>query len=304
MAEEVSEMFVYEYQHLDDLSFIKPIEEHFGDSLDEVFVNELKQLLLSCGWEGDGQLGVIWFPPFVEVGYEDTWGNYVYHVKQSNNGMSFLASSQPLPFARLLSQNEFESDSMKYMLPLRTPNYFDESRNIIQFDVDIFKEDLHKFKQSLLKELQALQSIEDIELNNELREKILGYNQSMIVQCLHGFIDSCYLNVLREVLSEGNNSNLKLSKSAVKIDLSKHDEMSGEWLTIQMIISDIWRAYKFEGFTSKLSKLINPFNYKIDPKIRKTILKHVLIRNCIQYHEWHLDAFSLKQMQIGESNIV
>ncbi|MBW9317315.1 hypothetical protein, partial [Bacillus subtilis] len=135
MTEQVNEMFVYEYQHLDDLSFIKPIEEHFKDNPNKEFIDELKQLFRSCGWEGDGRLGVIWLPPFVEIGHEDTWGNYIYHVKQSNNGISFLASSNPLPFARLLSQNEIEIDSVKYMRPLRTPNYFNETQNIIQSNV-------------------------------------------------------------------------------------------------------------------------------------------------------------------------
>ncbi|CAF1786146.1 hypothetical protein [Bacillus subtilis] len=304
MAEQVNEMFVYEYQHLDDLSFIKPIEEHFKDSPNEgpneEFIDELKQLFRSCGWEGDGQLGVIWLPPFVEIGHEDTWGNYIYHVKQYNNGISFLASSYQLPFARLLSQNEIELDSVKYMMPLRTPNYFNETLNIIEPNVDWFKRNINKYRESLIKELQAIQSIPG-ELNDELTEKILGYNQGMIVQLLNGFIDSCYLNILMEVLSDGNNSNLKLSKSSAKIDLSRHDEMTGEWLTIQMIIGDIWKSYKFEGFKDKLAKLIKPFNYKINSNIKKTILKHVLIRNCIQHHNWGLDSSSLIQMQIGES---
>lgn len=98
---DVSQLRVYSYQFLDDLSFIhKPSDVPiFYDmkpgELDQ-FVDAVRRLFLAAGWEGDGDLGILWLPPFVDVGIEDTWGTYVWHVKQSNNGTSWLASSAPL----------------------------------------------------------------------------------------------------------------------------------------------------------------------------------------------------------------
>lgn len=288
MAQYVKDMFVYEYTFLDDLSFIKPIEEYFNtdykDALEELFKNN--------GWEGDGEIGVIWFPPFIGVGEEDTHGHYVFHVKQSNNGISFLASSIRLPFARLLEQNEFS----KHPKVFNTDGY--EEVNIVQCEVNSLKEILTSYKNNIIKELDALTTMSDTDLAKEIKEKILGYNQSMIILYLNEFIDDCYLNILMEVLNNGNSSNIKLSRSSVKIDLSRHypdeeDGAKGDWLTIQMMISDIWKSYKFEGFKEKLNKLIKPLEYVISPDIKKEILKHVVIRNCIQHHDWQLEASSL-----------
>lgn len=314
MSNQIKDMYVYEYQHLDDLSFIKPIEDHFTsdyfyikpDNIEEK-ISEIKQLFSSHGWEGDGDIGVIWFPPFVGAKGEDTFGHYVYHVKQLNNGTSFLGSSEPLPFASLLSQDEFED-----VLPGLKRSYPNkEEINIIQYDVEYLMENLFSYKNKLEHELQAVESVSDIKLNEELKEKVLGYNQCMIIYHLNDFLDHCYYNLLREVLNEGNNSNLKLSRSSAKIDLSKHyaeDEYyprGDSWLTIEMIINDIWQSYRYESFKDKLSKLIKPLDYdveKIVPGLKNEILKHVTIRNCIQHHNWRLEPSAVKH-NIGKDSI-
>jgi hypothetical protein len=111
--ENVKNHFVYQYQHLDDLTgILAPTEvyRNFGDfiskeiEVDEL-VEEVKKLLLKNGWEGDGDIGLIWLPPFIDVGIEDTLGTYIWHVKQKNNGISWLASPVELNFERLMAQN-------------------------------------------------------------------------------------------------------------------------------------------------------------------------------------------------------
>jgi hypothetical protein len=106
--------FVYQYQHLDDLRAVLKPAEVFGDTGQfydgdersvEERVEEVKQLFLKKGWEGDGEIGLIWLPPFVDIGIEDTHGTYIWHVKQGNNGMSWLASPVELDFKRLMDQN-------------------------------------------------------------------------------------------------------------------------------------------------------------------------------------------------------
>jgi hypothetical protein len=102
----IHKYFVYEYQHLDELEFIKDAHRYTQHipNRDEI-LKEVSHLFEHSGWEGDGDLGLIWFPPFVDAGIEDTWGFVVWHVKQSNNGTSWLASPYELPFKRLQYQN-------------------------------------------------------------------------------------------------------------------------------------------------------------------------------------------------------
>lgn len=106
--EDAQSLFVYSYQHLDDLSFVRRPENVFRETSEaklSQYVEAVKEKLQSAGWEGDGELGIIWFPPFAGVGAEDTNGAYVWCVKQSNNGTSWLASHFPMSFKALLSQN-------------------------------------------------------------------------------------------------------------------------------------------------------------------------------------------------------
>ncbi len=44
---------------------------------------------------------VLWLPPFIGVGVEDTYGVVCFHVKQSNNGTLWFASKYALPFETL-----------------------------------------------------------------------------------------------------------------------------------------------------------------------------------------------------------
>jgi hypothetical protein len=300
MLERIKDMFVYEYTFLDDLSFIKPIENFFSPEMEQKYLYELKVLFESHGWEGDGELGVIWLPPFIGVGAEDTHGHYIFHVKQENNGISYLASDIQLPFARLIEQNNFSSTLPRADRGFSSSKNYEEI-NIVQTDVDALKEKLTLYKKNIEVELGAISQITDSIIVNDLTEKILGYNQCMIVQYVTEFFDDCYLRILVEVLSDGNQSNLKLIRSSVKIDLGKHhsddDDLKGDsWLTIQMLISDIWHSFKFEGFGDKLIKLFKPLEYSISTELKQQILTHVIIRNCIQHHDWQLEASSLKSL--------
>ena len=99
---------IYTYTFLDDLSFIKDPYDYFQYE-DEYKVDEAIHLIgerfKKYGWEGDGSIGFIWVPPFVDDGILNTLGTYIWHVKQNNNGISFLASEIPLNYQRLENQN-------------------------------------------------------------------------------------------------------------------------------------------------------------------------------------------------------
>lgn len=52
----------------------------------------------------------MWFPPFVGVGPHNNYGSFVFHVKQIEDGISWIASPYVLPFHRL-----FEASDTHYL---------------------------------------------------------------------------------------------------------------------------------------------------------------------------------------------
>lgn len=88
--------YVYSYHHVDYLiPILNPL--NLIEEIDrlKIILANVTRILLQSGWEGDGEIGLIWIPPFLIHGY-DTGGFYVWHVKQDNNGTSWIASPKPL----------------------------------------------------------------------------------------------------------------------------------------------------------------------------------------------------------------
>jgi hypothetical protein len=94
---------VVSYHHIDDYRAFRPLTEFFlneepFDSLEKSEVDLLAEklrfglwdLFQEAGWEGDGQISCIFIPPCF-VPFSDTYCKVVFHVKQYNNGTSFLA---------------------------------------------------------------------------------------------------------------------------------------------------------------------------------------------------------------------
>lgn len=104
----------YAYEYLDDLSFMRPARQVF-DAWEhaEALIEAVQRRFLQLRWEGDGGMQVLWLPPFAGAGEHDNFGCYVLHVKQLNDGISWLASPVPLPFHRL-----FQPDSAAYPEPI------------------------------------------------------------------------------------------------------------------------------------------------------------------------------------------
>lgn len=104
--ERIDEFVVYQYTFLDELAYMPRAVDVLGSEPEfEAVLARIKERFRLAGWEGDGEIQLMWIPPFVGAGVEDTWGLGVWHVKQRNNGVSWLASPVALPFARLLEQN-------------------------------------------------------------------------------------------------------------------------------------------------------------------------------------------------------
>lgn len=98
----IQSYYVYTYEHIDILNFLPPAEDLLGEYDGyTALLKQVKDLFSRNGWEGDGEIRLMWFPPFLKIGVEDTWGTLAWFVKQNNNGTSFIASPAPIPYLQL-----------------------------------------------------------------------------------------------------------------------------------------------------------------------------------------------------------
>lgn len=103
VLDDVDDFYVYSFHHIDVHSFERLPWEVLDATSDQVrlLTHQLEALFRAHGWEGDGDVRLLWLPPFV-MADPDTWGVPVWHVKQSNNGTSWLAAEAPLNFPALV----------------------------------------------------------------------------------------------------------------------------------------------------------------------------------------------------------
>jgi hypothetical protein len=98
----------YQWFVVDNFDFLIPAEKildmnHYAsrEILDKLSINFSK-----AGWQGDGIIYMMWLPPFLSEDFDDCWGEYVWFVKQNDNGFSFLLSENELNFKKLLEQQD------------------------------------------------------------------------------------------------------------------------------------------------------------------------------------------------------
>jgi hypothetical protein len=298
--EHASKLNVYQYQFLDDLSFVRSPHEVFGESAKEeidAYLAALRQRFTGAGWEGDGRIGVIWFPPFVDVGIEDTWGNYVWHVKQSNNGTSWLATHEDLAFKRLREQNDTE----RYITQSPVSIMFTPGESLIKQTTKVL--------QDLSRRLKALGGISD-PVVAEVAEELLIVAQGDLVAQLNYYLDDCYLQLLIEIFENGNVSGLQLGKFKANLNPQAYiPELNGEedresevgqWFTMKGLIRDILFSYKFEPFKTKTELLFKACDFQGESDLKSELTKHVQLRNCVQHHDRHVTKDSLRQAGLKE----
>lgn len=85
---------VFTYQHIDDPEMFNNAKEYFHVEADEnpEFLLKVEKAFKENGWEGDGELGVVWIPPFFASSklLGNSYGAIIWHVKQRHGGMSFI----------------------------------------------------------------------------------------------------------------------------------------------------------------------------------------------------------------------
>lgn len=269
-------MFVYEYYYVDEYKGLINPKDVYGDNKEtEEKIEKVKEAFRKKGWEGDGEIKLIWIPSFID-GVNDDYGEFVWFVKQDNDGTSFIGSNHKLNYTKILNQNKTYS---KERIIQRV--------NVIYNDVIVFKQDIEKIKSNLLK-------VNGISSDSELKQLIIDGLQNQLITKFFEFTGYCYLRFLCHVLTEGNTDRLKLSKNmSVKLNLNDLgtlpedivlDDSASQWLTIHQLIGDIWKNYQFLPAKEQISELIKSVNYTDSDNLLTIINQHIFIRNCIQHH--------------------
>jgi hypothetical protein len=105
--EHLREFHVYGFEWIDNLHFIEPPEifiSSFGMQLAD-YLTIVRERFLQAGWHRDGEIGLLWLPPFVfPLSLKiPTVGIVLWHVKQEEDGISWLLSPIELPFEEFQS---------------------------------------------------------------------------------------------------------------------------------------------------------------------------------------------------------
>ncbi|KQV51514.1 hypothetical protein [Duganella sp. Root336D2] len=99
--EKLREFHSYGYEYIDNRQFALKPEVVLGTIERALpYVEEAKRLFLEMDWQGDGDVELLWIPPFafplsLKV---SPVGIVIWHVKQSEDGISYLLSPIELPF--------------------------------------------------------------------------------------------------------------------------------------------------------------------------------------------------------------
>ncbi len=141
LPENVENWHYFGYEYLDDLRFIQNADEILSKwEHAEKVISAVKENLKHLGWEGDGEIGILWLPPFAGAGPHDNFGCYLLHVKQLNDGISWLASPYTLPYHRL-----FQPDGVLYSKPGISPWGAERGetkrKGSVRWLSDLFKDD-------------------------------------------------------------------------------------------------------------------------------------------------------------------
>jgi hypothetical protein len=85
--------YAFPYEWIDNLHFGRKVEECVDNP--EEYLKIAKEIFLEAGWAGDGQIQLMWIPPFMFDGIPAghfTKGITIWHVKQENDGTSWIIS--------------------------------------------------------------------------------------------------------------------------------------------------------------------------------------------------------------------
>lgn len=92
LPEHLKTFKVESYEWIDNLNFtLKPSEclSNYED-----YIQIAKKMFLDAGWYGDGEIKLMWIPPFAlkNQNSDSRFGLTIWHVKQEEDGISWILS--------------------------------------------------------------------------------------------------------------------------------------------------------------------------------------------------------------------
>lgn len=96
---ELENFQMYGFEWIDNLHFLQDPAMFLGQRSVE-YIKTAEERFRQIGYQGDGEVNLLWLPPFVfplELGIPPE-GVVVWHVKQVEDGVSYLLSPVGLPF--------------------------------------------------------------------------------------------------------------------------------------------------------------------------------------------------------------
>jgi hypothetical protein len=101
--EKLQEFPAYGLQYIDNRLFALSPEKLLGTQLAMPYIRAAAARFDAMGWEGDGEIELLWLPSFVFPRSADIGpvGVVIWHVKQDEDGFSFILSPVQLPFEKL-----------------------------------------------------------------------------------------------------------------------------------------------------------------------------------------------------------
>ena len=98
--EKLREFESYGVEYIDNRLFAMSPEKLVGTRAALPYIEVASELFKNMGWAGDGDIELLWLPAFVfplSAGIPSV-GVVIWHVKQNEDGLSYLLSPVQLPF--------------------------------------------------------------------------------------------------------------------------------------------------------------------------------------------------------------
>lgn len=98
--ENLKSFYQYMYEWIDNLNFTLNPSEILENASE--YIDFASSLFLEMGWDGVGDIQLMWIPPFMlntQSNIDDYLGITIWHVKQEEDGFSWILSPIELPIS-------------------------------------------------------------------------------------------------------------------------------------------------------------------------------------------------------------
>ena len=261
------------YTFIDNLEHtIDPVEIYGCDADEEK--QKVSNLFKEHGWESDGEIKLIWIPPFLYRSGPST-GKYVWHAKQLNNGTSFLAYKGDFPFiSDDWQQTKFEENYFKKMIDGFNDNLNDYENNLNKID----------------------------KVDSDLKRILLNGIHADIVSNFNDFLNDFSLDIFHELVMYNNpyklkinykpNINLSFKNVAEQTDSLPEGTYDENFVFIYSLIQSLYDNFKFEPYEKRINVVCRAFDFDFFPNYGNQLRKQIEFRNAFQHRQGQLDKKS------------